>query len=430
MNVATVSAWKPRPALRDRFFPRAIVGLLLVTTAAVVAVSPARAAAEVEQQQAQAPPDNKWTLKFFPIPLYSTVPNEGSTFGAMPVFLGVDNTGTVKGIAAPSVSWNRAAGVNGTVRLYYFPNAVRSLSLIAAASTHVNRTLWITYTDLPIEPGRGTLEIEGMVRRNIFFRFYGFGPESDEANQSSYTRTTATATARWGWNLPWHFNVGFRGTLRSDQPQRYPIFSLPATQDLFPTAPGLAGASLIGGELSLRFDTRPVADYSADGIAAELRGGYAAGLSGFDHLWRVLAQVRGLFRETSWLQSAGRLYWTTETGGPRPIPFYYQSTLGGELLLRGFPEGRFFDRAAWVGEVEQRFRLFETHMFGVSTDWRIDPFVAVGQVYDQLQDAVAHPRLSVGAGLRAWVKPNILGRVDLAYTDEGFNAYVVLGYPY
>jgi len=28
------------------------------------------------------------------------------------------------------------------------------------------------------------------------------------------------------------------------------------------------------------------------------------------------------------------------------------------------------------------------------------------------------------------VKPNVLGRVDVAYAGEGLNAYVVLGYPY
>ena len=429
MTVAAAAAWKSKSSLHCLFL-RGLAGLLFVALTAPMAASPARAADEVERQQAPSPPDDHWSLKFFPIPMYTTVPNEGSTFGAMPVFLGVDSAGTVKGIAAPSVSWNRAAGVNGTVRLYYYPNPVRALSLIAAASTNVNRTLWTTYTDLPIECGRATLEIEGMVRRNIFFRYYGLGPESDQANQSSFTKATALSTVRWGWNLPAHFNLGARGTLRSDQPLRHPIFSLPATQDLFPTAPGLSGASAIGAELSLRFDTRPVAEYSANGIASELRAGYAAGLSGFDHVWRVLFQLRGVLGEKSWLQSAGRVYWTTEEGGPRPVPFYYQSTLGGENLLRGFPEGRFYDRAAWLAEFEQRFRLLETHLFGVATDWRIDPFVGVGQVYDKTADAVAHPQVSVGVGVRAWVKPNVLGRVDIAYAGEGLNAYVVLGYPY
>jgi hypothetical protein len=35
----------------------------------------------------------------------------------------------------------------------------------------------------------------------------------------------------------------------------------------------------------------------------------------------------------------------------------------------------------------------------------------------------------VGLGFRAWVHPNILGRVDAAYGGEGLKFYVVLGYP-
>src|SRR5262249_34683542 len=53
---------------------------------------------------------------FFPIPMYTTVPNEGSTYGIMPVFLSAAETGDVKSILAPSLSWNSAAGVNTTFR--------------------------------------------------------------------------------------------------------------------------------------------------------------------------------------------------------------------------------------------------------------------------------------------------------------------------
>jgi hypothetical protein len=407
--------------------PRLALSLLVL--AAASASRPARAVTDIADE-IPVPSEPGWTIKFIPIPMYSTVPTEGSTYGAMPVFMAVD-TGTVKMIGAPSVSWNRAAGVTGTLRYFYYPSTVRALSVIAAASTHVNRTAWITYNDLPIELGRTTLETDGMIRRNIFFRFYGIGPGSTAGDVSSYTRTTESLTGRVGWNLPGHFNVGARGTFRADQTLRYPVFGLPATQDRYPEAPGLAGAGLMSGELSIRFDTRPAAEYSARGVAAELRGSYNNGLSGgFDHFWQVVAQVRGLLRETPALQSAGRAYWTTEWGGGLTVPFYYQSALGGENLLRGFADNRFIDRAAWEGEVEQRIRFLETHFFGVSTDWRIDPFIAAGQVYGHANEIAVRPQVAVGIGLRAWVKPNVLGRVDLAYASDGFNAYVVLGYPY
>ena len=369
-------------------------------------------------------------LEFFPVPMYTTVPTEGSTYGAMPVLFRVNGEGVVRMIGAPSISWNSAAGVNGTLRFYYYPSKVRAFSAIAAASTHVNRTLWITYTDLPIEPGRSTIEVDGLVRRNIFYRFFGLGPDSLAADQSSYTRTTASLTARWGWNLPVHFNLGARGTIRGDRPEVNPIFGLPATQELFPTTPGLSGAGLAAAEISARFDTRTSSDYSANGFASEVRGSYDHGLSAFDHFWQASWQSRALVQETTFMQSAARLYWSRDFGGNDPIPFYYQPSLGGDNLLRGFPEDRFFDRGAWEAELEQRFRLLETHFFGVATEWRVDPFVAVGQVYDRFDDMFSRVRVSVGAGFRAWVKPNVLGRVDVAYAGEGLNAYVVLGYPY
>ena len=111
------------------------------------------------------------------------------------------------------------------------------------------------------------------------------------------------------------------------------------------------------------------------------------------------------------------------------MPFYDQASLGGEVLFRGFQEDRFIDMGAWEIEAEQRLKLFQTHIFGVVADWRIDPFISAGQVYGRTLALVAR----AGRGRRRprmWIHPDILGRVDLAYGGEGLRAYVVLGYPY
>jgi hypothetical protein len=368
---------------------------------------------------------------FVPLPMYSTVPNEGSTYGLMPVWMGVSSTEDVRWILAPSASWNKAAGVNVTFRYYRFPRAGRSWSVIAAASTRVNRTLWGEYTDLPTERWRPTVELIGQIRRNIFYRYFGLGPDSLEAGESSYTRLTENLSGRLGVNLPAHLNGGLRLTVRKDRPLQHAIFGLPPLEDAHPDAPGLSGAALASAAASLRYDTREGGDYAENGVGIELAGTYASGLRGFDQFWRLTGEVKALRMETSFLQGAGRVYWTDQTGGQgRAIPFYYQSSLGGELLLRGFPEDRFIDRGAWTAELEQRFRILQTHIFHVTTDWRIDPFVAVGQVYPRWKEMFSRPRLVGGIGLRAWVRPNVLGRVDVAYGSEGLRAYVVLGYPY
>jgi hemolysin activation/secretion protein len=111
-------------------------------------------------------------------------------------------------------------------------------------------------------------------------------------------------------------------------------------------------------------------------------------------------------------------------------PFYDQSTLGGAFLLRGFTEDRFIDQSAWTVEVEQRIRILQTHIYGVTADWRIDPFIGAGQVFRAFDQALSNPRLTAGVGFRAWVHPNVVGRIDVATGGEGLKVYVEIGYPY
>jgi hypothetical protein len=388
----------------------------------IAALLAQEAGADVTQQ-------HKSSSAFFPLPLYTTVPNEGSTYGAMPVIIRIAPSGEIRWILAPSLSWNKAAGFNATFRYYRYPTPAESWSVIAAASTKVNRTLLVTYDRLPYQPRTITIELRGRAKRNLFYRFFGLGPDTTKEDESSYTRTSVAFTGRAGVNGPHHFNGGLRFTVRYDKPIEHAIFGLPELQQAHPDAPGLNGAAMVVVGASIRYDTRENGDYAGRGLALELAGGRAIGLKGFDHYWQGSAQARALWPETSFLQGAARLYFADEVGG-HDIPFYYQSTLGGEVLLRGFPEDRFIDRGAWLAELEQRIRLFRLHMFHVASDWRLDPFVSAGQVFPRLEDLGRHPRVAGGLGLRTWVHPNIVGRVDLAYGGEGIRAYVVLGYPF
>ncbi len=378
------------------------------------------------------------STKFIPLPMYSTVPNEGSTYGIMPVFFRTkssigfsdtaERTGAVYSITAPSLSWNSQAGVTGSYRYYRYLDPMRAWSLVMSASTHINRTVWWTYDNLTRVPEAQTHDAVVMVRRNLFFRFFGFGPDSPSSGESSYTRTTATMNDRWGYNFTPNLNLGGYGELRGDRLERHPIFGLPATQDLYPTAAGIDGAALVRLGATLRFDTREGGDYALQGVASELALYLAYGIGSGGPFAQTTWHTRAIIPETDSLQTAVRLYWTQEFGGSN-IPFYYRPSLGGELLLRGYSDDRFIAMGAWEIEVEQRIRFLQLHIFDVTSDWRVDPFLAIGQVYDRA-DLFSHVRVTGGIGLRAWVRPNVLGRVDLAVADEGFRAYVVLGYPF
>jgi hypothetical protein len=378
------------------------------------------------------------TTKIIPLPMYSTVPNEGSTYGIMPVFFRTQNaagftdvpgqTGAVYSIIAPSLSWNSQAGVTGSFRYYRYLDPLRSWTLVISASTNINRTIWWTYDNITRQPRAETHDAVVMVRRNLFFRFFGFGPDTQKSGESSYTRTTATMNDRWGYNFTRDLNLGGYGELRGDRLEEHPIFGLPATQVAYPTAPGINGAAMVRTGATLRFDTRKDRDYSLEGLASELAFYIAYGIGSGGLFEQLTWHSRAIIPETDFLQTAARVYWTQEWGGSN-VPFYYRPSLGGEWMLRGYPDDRFIAFGAWTVEVEQRIRFLQLHLFNVISDWRVDPFMAIGQVYDNF-DLFSHVRVTGGIGLRAWVHPNVLGRVDLAVSDDGFHAYVMLGYPF
>ena len=71
--------------------------------------------------------------KIVPLPVYSTLPNEGSTFGTMPVFLRVcEANGRTNSIIAPSVTWNDVIHATGTFRVFHYPSEDKTLTFIAS----------------------------------------------------------------------------------------------------------------------------------------------------------------------------------------------------------------------------------------------------------------------------------------------------------
>lgn len=367
--------------------------------------------------------------KLLPLPVYATLPNEGDTYGVMPVFLVVDSlTKRTDAIYAPSITWNSTIQFTGTMRYYRYPSATRTFLLTASASTHVNRNLSLHYLDLPVAAGACTWEAHFRVEQSVFYRFFGFGPDTPESDESSYTRRTGQLSLRGGYNLAHHVNIGAKFELRLDGLLRDRVSGLPLAQDRYPQAPGMGGASAVAEGVSIRYDTRDHAEFSHAGFASELAFSLAQGISGVGAFGRIEWHTRALVQETSMLQGAARLYVNYVVGDQ--LPFYYQSSLGGENLLRGFPEDRFIDHGAWELDLEQRFRLFRSHIFDVVSDWRIDPFFTVGQVFHNPSGLFERVRVSGGVGFRAFVEPSVLGRIDVAYGGEGIKVYVVLGYPF
>jgi len=374
-----------------------------------------------------------YSTKLIPLPLYAFLPNEGSTYGVLPVFLRVNDADqSTAAILAPSVSWNKVVHVTGTVRLFVYPQPEReTITVIGSFSTQINRTIITGYVDLPQNEGDVTTELSLIAKRNAFYRFFGIGPDTPFSNQTSYTRLFGDFVGRVGYNLRSWLNVGLIVEARGDRVEGPSVPGLPFTQDVFPEVPGvLHGAAYAAQSLSLRLDTREHLEYSTTGVFSQLDLGIIEGITGTPTFGRFIWDTRAIVSETSRVLGAARLYLVRNEGGDSTIPFFYQASLGGEFLLRGYMPDRFIDRNAWTFDLEQRIRAFQTDLFGVTADWRIDPFVTVGEVYNAFSNIVSSPKAAVGLGFRAWVHPSVVGRVDVAYSFDGFNAYVDIGYPF
>lgn len=367
--------------------------------------------------------------KLIPLPVYSTLPNEGDTWGLLPVFLFVcEADGRTVSIVAPSLTWNAVVQWTATFRWFYYPSEYQTLTMVASQSTRINSGVLIRWRDLPRRQGAFTNEVELRWERSAFYRFFGFGPDTSPEAETSYTRVRGYAIVRRGLNLGGHWNAGLTLNVDWTNVQDLGVPGLPLSKRTFPGAPGMSGSTLLGQAIDLRFDTRPQGENSERGFFAGAGGGIVEGIAGSPAYFHADVRFRVLWQETSSLGGAARLDWRG-VSSPR-APFYEQSSLGGAFLLRGFTEDRFIDQDAWTVEVEQRIRLFQTRIYGVTADWRIDPFVNVGQVYRGTSQAFSNPRVAAGVGLRAFVRPNVLGRIDIASGGEGWKVYVELGYPY
>ena len=319
-----------------------------------------------------------------------------------------DGEERVKSITAPSVSWNRSAGVTGTYRYYRYLELFVSWHLILSASTTINRSIWFQYDDNRRTPGDQHQERARPRAPEPVLPILRSRPRHDAGGGVELHAAVRRSRARAGAGTSGATStLGAFFEVRGDRPERHAIEGLPETQDRLSgrARTGRRGAGAPGGGPALRHAragrllrarVRQRADRPAWRRGSRARASSASS-SGTRACWSPRPPFfRGRPASTGGSSSATTCRFTT-----RPA-------LGGELLLRGFPGDRFIDKGAWEAEVEQRFKLLTTHIFGVDADWRIDPFVAAGQVYG-LDAPWANVRVAAASGCGCGSSPTSSG---------------------
>jgi hemolysin activation/secretion protein len=126
-----------------------------------------------------------------------------------------------------------------------------------------------------------------------------------------------------------------------------------------------------------------------------------------------------MFSERGVLAARG-LVSTDFTGENGATPFYLQQSLGGGETLRGFHSYRFPDQAIAHASVEYRWRA---HRFV-----EIAPFLDTGTVAQSLSRlSLSSLKMSLGVGIRGRTTRRTIGRLDSAWSSEGYRISIGIG---
>jgi hypothetical protein len=124
--------------------------------------------------------------------------------------------------------------------------------------------------------------------------------------------------------------------------------------------------------------------------------------------------------------------------GSGQVPFWALSSLGGgesqiggAQLLRGFGEGRFYDRDSFSASIELRRKVFTFDAVTTKLDIEIAPFVDLGNVFGKTGTVPVDELHQVyGIGFRGIARPFVVGYVDIGHGSEGLAVFTGLNYPF
>ncbi len=373
-------------------------------------------------------------LVAIPVPVIAASPNEGVTSGALAAFLLHNKNDEVTSLIAPQLNFNPNFGTTYTLYGAFYPNHLRSAEINLSHSTRINEDYEVKLRDLSL--------LDGKLETNLFVyrfsdgsaRFFGIGAGSDAKSETNFAAIENGFTITGGYLLTNDISLQVGERLRQVRIAQGAVVSLPNIKSNFTEndAPGINGFTTHGQKIALLYNTLDSATMPLSGLYGKVSAEFSARALGSETDYRRYeVEAKGLFphdRDKRFITACRGLYSQVTSSN---TPFLEQSILGGENSLRGYGKNRFVDRAALVLNLEERIRLFRWNLFDVNADWELAPFLDVGTVMSSLGGLKSGDfRFTPGFGVRAVVRPNIVGRLDIGFGGEGAAVFVGLGYPF
>ncbi len=365
-----------------------------------------------------------------PLPVYATSRNGGNDYGFMPVLLLKEQNEYVYAIIAPSVVVNDNTGTNLTFRYLGFPTVDKNYRIFVNRSMGTDQEYTGEYWDNKFADGKFRLYGRLTFFRDTTYRFFGLTQHSREIDETNYSNLELSPQFSLGYYLPHNLILSYGEKLRWVTIRRGSATSLPFIQSEYPSLEGINGGAVIERRVKLTYDTRDDEVFPTKGVFANV----------FEEIGQSFSHGRTFTRTgldaRTFISLSDKRFITVLKGefqlvAGHKVPFYEESTLGGENTLRGLGNYRYRDDGYILLNVEERIKLFRIHIFGVWSEWEAAPFVDAGRVYSSFRkDFIEDYQFNPGVGFRAIVQPNIVGRVDLGYGREGLNAFVGIDFPF
>jgi hypothetical protein len=382
---------------------------------------------------------NPATAPFIPIPSIGVDPNSGTTLGILPTWVQTDDEHEIRRIIAPDVLYNPYFGVGVHGRLYAYPSADEQWSLVAGIKERVEREFDGEFTNGRLRETRWSINASLIFDRDGTPRFYGIGNESPATAETNYTNEQELAQVQVGFNLThaWQLQYTLREEVVDVQPGT--LARIASIDTRFSNTLGVGTNDEVLNRLSIIRDTRNDLTVPTEGSEWVVYGG--------------VASRRGIFNESMNSEAGvdGRVFWPIMPEmilavhsalrylpSAHAVPFWALSSLGGdssviggEQPLRGFGEGRFYDRDSFSTSIELRRTVASFNAVSTHVDMEVTPFVDVGRVFSHPDtfplDQLHHV---FGLGFRGIARPFVVGYVDIGYGSEGLAAFTGLNYPF
>jgi hypothetical protein len=389
------------------------------------AVSPSK-----EKQESQGPADKRGTT-YVPLPAIGFTRNEEYWIGGLVTTLKTNREGELEDIFASQFLYNPIVGAQGTLNYYGYRANTVQYRAVASYSERVAKYFDFAYRNFGFGGGRYIFSAQVSWFKNPFARFFGFGNTAPLYNETNYTSREGIAKVTIGINLGPAASLTLTERYRDVRVEDGIISSLPSTNDRFASVTGMEGAHIFGHQLTFLYDTR-------DDLLTPVRGTYV-------NLSAELAQnvkQRGPNRwgffnvdarqliphDSDSKVFVARLLFQTVAGAR--VPFYERPTLGGENTLRAFGLQRYIDDQALLVNFEERMTVLKRRVFNNDLEFQVAPSIDIGRVSSDFGDRSSRFQVNPGVGFRVMARPNVVGRLDVAYGRDGSNAFVGLDYPF